>query len=72
LRYRRASSRLGHATIKEEFNTYQFADYKGEVITLVSKVIKLCMHIGKITNALGEVSPLKPEQTGCKNPSRFT
>ncbi len=47
-------------TIKEEFNTYQFADYKEEVITLLLKVIQLCVDTVEITAALAEASPLKP------------
>jgi len=48
------------ATIKEEFDTYRFADYKNEVITLLSKVIQLCVNTVEITDALGAASPLKP------------
>lgn len=48
------------ATIKEELNTYRFANYKEEVITLLSKVIQLCLNTVVITNALGDVSPLEP------------
>jgi predicted helicase len=50
-------------TIKEEFNTYQFAAYKEEVITLLSKVIQLCVDTVEITDTLAEASPLKPVKT---------
>jgi predicted helicase len=51
------------ATIKEEFNTYQFADYKEEVIILLSKVIQLSVDTVEITDALAAASPLKPMKT---------
>ena len=47
------------ATIKAEFNTYCFADYKEEVITLLSRVIQICVNTVKITGELGDASPLK-------------
>lgn len=47
------------ATIKAEFNTYRFADYKEEVIALLSRVIQICVDTVAITVKLGQVSPLK-------------
>jgi predicted helicase len=55
------------ATIREEFNTYRFANYKEEVITLLAKVIQLCANTVEITNALGDASPLKPEMKHSKS-----
>ena len=51
------------ATINEEFNTYRFADYKEDVITLLSKVIRLCIDTVEMTNALAEASPMKLAKT---------
>ena len=47
------------ATIKAEFNTYRFGDYKEKVIALLSKVIRICVDTVKITGELGDASPLK-------------
>lgn len=47
-------------TIKEEFNTYRFADYKEDVIVLLRRVIRLCVDTAETMDVLAEISPLNP------------
>ena len=48
------------ATIKEEFNSYRFADYKEDVITLLCRVVRICVETSGIASDLADESPLKP------------
>lgn len=42
-------------TIREKFNTYQFADYKEKVIDLIGRVTRVSMETVKITEAMKRV-----------------
>lgn len=46
------------ATIKAEFNTYRFSNHKEEVISLLSRVVRVCLDTVKITRELGDASPM--------------
>ncbi len=39
-------------TIREQFNTYQFADYKEEVVALIEKVVTVSVETMKIVEQM--------------------